>query len=335
MSVPEAPGQQRPAPVLPEAHALTQGLPGLSGGKPPPPFLIVDGTGLMVRCQRAARSRGLTTEAGIPTGALLMFITSLARLTRAHDPKYLAVCWDGPGALEWRRELYPAYKSGRAPAPALDPHRETLLDRLMAFCRAAGVPQYCVPGFEADDLVSAFVRRSHLSSCISGRRIIIASDDLDMQQLTAYSPVRVTTLSGGPLEGADEVERAWGVPPVVLMKLRALAGDPSDGIPGLRGVGRARACRMLLEAGLLWQDVLNGISDQQDREMAVRWRDITDLVIPSRCPERVTGAGFFRPDVSCLWTGEATSELAGFLAEYELTSVLRRLERGGLWRARS
>jgi DNA polymerase-1 len=295
----------------------------------------VDATGLMVRCQRAAQHRALTTAAGVPTGALLMFITSLARLTRQHDPEWLAVCWDGPGALEWRRQRYPAYKSGRAPAPVLTPHRETLMDRTVAFCRAAGVPQFCVDGFEADDLMAALARRAHPACCLTGRRVIIASDDADMEQLTAFATVRLAGLSRDGLEDAADVESRTGVPPIMLPKLRALAGDPSDSIPGLRGTGPVKAARMLRSAGWMWRDVLNGITDPQHREMAVLWRDIIDLVIPSRPPEEVTGRNYFQPDVSCVWAGEPTEHLAGFLREYELTSVLRRVERGGFWRSRS
>lgn len=329
----EAPGQPDPALALPAAHAPAQAR--ADGPEPTGlrPFLVVDGTGLMVRCQRAARGRELATTAGIPTGALLMFITSLARQVRQHDPDYLLVCWDGPGALDWRRSLYPGYKAGRARAPALGGVPPTLLERLIEFCAAAGIRQAGLPGFEADDIAACAARTAWGS--LPGRPVIICSDDKDMEQLTWWDEVSVCRLDGRECWDRAAVELSWGADASDLCKLRALAGDPGDGIPGVRGIGLVKARRLLADNGWRWPLPDAQVPDPEDREMAVKYRVIIDLVFPVKTPELSVGANWLEVGHSCRWRGGDAAELAVYLRQYELASVLSRLERGGLWPVRS
>jgi len=329
-----APGQPDPALVLPAAHAPAQDRadgPEPTGCRP---FLVVDGTGLMVRCQRAARHLRLAASDGAPTGALMMFITSLARQIRQHDPSRALVCWDAPGSADWRRSLWAGYKGGRAPVPGFGSLVPTLLDRLIEFCAAAGIRQAGLAGFEADDLMASAVRASW--GQLPGQPVIVCSDDKDLDQLTWWDNVSVCRFDGPVRWGRPEVQRAWAADASDLSKLRALAGDPSDGIPGLPGIGLVRARKMLAANGWRWPLGPGAIPDPEDREMVVKWRDIMDLVFPLRTPERMVGnPNYLEVDLSCRWHGEAAPGLVSFLEQYELTSVIRRLERGGLWSARS
>lgn len=287
--------------------------------------LAVDGTGMLVRCHRAAHNASVLTAAdGTPTGTLMMFIGSLAKKLAMIQPDYAVITWDGPKAREWRRELYPGYKANRPDYWEDSPD----LILVQEFCRIARLRQLTVPGFEADDLLGAVAR--HVTAVMPQAYLVIVSDDRDLLQLTDDESVIVTGLSFDQVLTAADVEAEWGVPPWWLPALRALAGDESDNIPGLPGIGRHRAGHLLREADFAWPPPWLG---EQDKHQVSVWRQVMELIEPPRRPEHEdhAGADFFRLYGHAEWHRDDPDQVLHFLRKYQLSRLAGRLSDGRLW----
>lgn len=295
-------------------------------GTPEPTVLAVDATGLLVRCSRAGARRGLHTRNGTPTGTLLMFISSLSRKVRAVRPDYLIAAWDGDGALGWRRSLYPGYKANRA-VPAF---AGTEMLQAMEFCDAAGICSAMVSSFEADDILAA-VQRLFRRQMPTGT-LLLCSDDLDMLQL-ADSRTLVTGLTRDNGITAADVEQSWGIRPSGLSWVRALAGDKSDNIPGIRGVGPAKAVRMIRDGGDRWPlpEHLLPPGGAGLRELVSCWKEIMDLAIPMRSPVGAAGMDHFGLLHQSRWEPETEGKVLEMLGRYELSDLAERLRKGRFW----
>ncbi len=291
--------------------------------------LAIDGTGMLVRCARAAAKTGpLTADDGTPTGTLMMFIGSLAKKLRAVAPGYAVVAWDGPHARRWRQALYPGYKLNRPDYWADSPD----LRLAQEFCRSASIRQLTLPGFEADDLLAAVQR--HVVATLPGASLVIVSDDCDLLQLTYDDSTMVTGLSFDQVLTGADVENEWGVPPWWLPALRALAGDDSDNIPGLHGIGPARAAQILRRDEFTWPP--QWLTEQEKQQVSV-WRQIMELIEPPELPEREEHAGmdFFRLHGHAEWNREDPSGVLRFLGKYQLSRLSQRLSDGRLWLRRT
>lgn len=301
-------------------------MPQERPGDVPETLLAVDGTGLLVRTLRASQGVGLTHN-GEPTAAVMMFVNSLARRLQVLRPSHVVIAWDGPRSREWRRELFPGYKAHR---PDQHDHPVEQTGQYL-FCHVAGMRQIMVPGFEADDILAAVCRQAALEMPRS--EIYLASDDTDMLQLLNGSAVVAVPLTGEcTITTAGDVEREWGVPPADLPSVRALAGDPSDGIPGLPGIGPKKAVRMVLDSGGKWPLPESVLPDPNDRILAVLCRNIIDLARPPRLPEQETGTDHFRLGETARWhPGEASVSIQDFLDTYGFARISERALRGDLW----
>lgn len=318
---PERRGGPDTTPPSPPSQEPAQARAGTPEPSRQPVVLAVDGTGLMVRCSHAGKLRGLSTSSGIPTASLLMFISSLARKIRITRPSYVVIAWDGPHARIWRQELYPGYKAHR---PEANSGREQ--GRAIEFCSAAGMCQRMVPGFEADDILAAVQRAFYRE--LPDHCLVIASDDFDMLQLAADGTV-ITGLRDDTLITHEDV---WGVKPWHLARVRALAGDSSDNIPGLPGVGVVKAVRMLREGGYAWPLPEHVLADAADRAQVAVWREIIDLIDPPRRPEEAVGMDHFSLKTHARWEPPGSDgKVRDLLVKYELSGLTARLDKGRLW----
>lgn len=283
-----------------------------------PCFLAVDGTGLLVRCCQAPRSRDLFASDGTPTGALMMFIASLSRVIKANEPTHLLVAWDGARCLEWRRAIYEPYKQGR---------RGFDIDGAQAaqaveFLATAGIPQCRIAGFEADDILAAVARCRR-----PGTRVVLASDDADLLQLAGGPDTGV--YRGHALWDAIDVKREYDVLPSQLTRLRALVGDRSDGIAGVPHVGPVRALRMLRQAEFAWPLPPDVLPRREHRAVADACYRVMNLITPERRPEE---SPLFGNDViNCSWNPPDHAKVLPILERYELSAIAERSRVGNLW----
>lgn len=214
----------------------------------PRPLLVVDGDSFAHRAFHST-PRSVRRADGAPGNLLTGFTSMLVRLWAAERPRAVVVGWDTLFVPTYRHELLPGYQAGRE----FDPELLEQLDLAPAMLAAGGIVCGKAPGYEADDFLGAAV----IAERARGGRSLVATSDRDAFQLAADD---VTIIQ--PVKGVSEVARIgpaevrerYGVDPVQVTDFIALRGDPSDKIPGARGVGAKTAASLLVEHGSL--DVL-------------------------------------------------------------------------------
>jgi len=179
----------------------------------------------------------ITDAAGRPANAVYGFADFLLRLIREEEVTHLGVAFDADLMKSFRNEIYPAYKAHRDEPPA------ELVAQLEA-CRAAavaiGAATFIDPRYEADDLIATLVR-----TLVRARHgAVIVSGDKDLLQLVTPD-VALLDFARDERYGPAEVVEKFGVRPDQIADLLALAGDAVDNIPGVKGVGRKTAARLL------------------------------------------------------------------------------------------
>jgi DNA polymerase-1 len=214
-----------------------------------PRLFLIDGHALAYRTYfaltRASDSSRWTTKAGEPTAGTYGFTSVLFRLLEQDAPDYLAVSFDT--GRTFRDDLYEDYKATRDKMPEdLRPQ----LDRIREVVSAFNIPVLEAEGFEADDVLGTVARQA----AAQGIRVIILSGDRDLLQLVdADITVRLAgqKLAEASDNGTAEVEQRFGVRPEQLVDFKALVGDTSDNIPGVKGIGEKTAAQLLKKHGSL------------------------------------------------------------------------------------
>jgi DNA polymerase-1 len=183
----------------------------------------------------------LRTADGTPTKAVYVFGTMLRKLVREQQPDAIAMVMDPPGG-GFRREIYPEYKATRDAQPEELSQQIPLARELAAAWR---IPLLEVPGYEADDVIATLVKRAPPDV-----EVVIVSTDKDLMQLVGERVTLLDTMKDRRI-GPAEVEERFGVPPAQLLDVRALVGDSSDNIPGVRGIGEKGAAELVRAWGSL------------------------------------------------------------------------------------
>ncbi len=215
--------------------------------KTPIRLYLVDGSAYIFRAYFAlSRSReSLTRQSdGLPVGAVLGFSNMLNKLLSdmkdEHDPTHLAVIFDYSGKT-FRNEIYKEYKGNRPDAPEdLIPQFPLVREATRAF----NVPCIETEGFEADDIIATYARQVENM----GGEVVIVSSDKDMMQLVGERISMFDPMKNKKL-GRDDVVEKFGLPPENVIDIQALAGDSSDNVPGVPGIGVKTAAQLLEEYG--------------------------------------------------------------------------------------
>jgi DNA polymerase-1 len=208
------------------------------------PLLVVDGDSFAHRAYHAL-PKSMRREDGGPGNALIGFTNMLLRLWQDEQPRTVLVAWDRLDVPTYRHTALEAYQSGRV----FDDELLEQLDLLPALVRSAGFACAKEAGYEADDFLAAAATQEEAA----GGTALVATSDRDAFQLVTP---RVTVLQpsrGAPPTriGPDEVRERYGVDPAQVPDFIALRGDPSDKIPGARGIGQKRAAELLQQYGSL------------------------------------------------------------------------------------
>ncbi|HEV8353158.1 MAG TPA: 5'-3' exonuclease H3TH domain-containing protein [bacterium] len=203
---------------------------------PKPSIYLVDGDGLLYRAANAIPY--FTNPAGVPTNGLHGFATMMFTLVRTAALSHLAVAFTADPPLR-KHAWDPDYKINHYEHPD---EIKAQMPYAMRFIEGLGGRALLVDGYEADDVIATLTARRR------GRPVRIVSSDRDFYQLVSDA-VRLVMPVRGLSEvrevGPPEVEAAWGVPPALVADLKALVGDTSDDIPGVRGVGPKTAAALL------------------------------------------------------------------------------------------
>lgn len=188
---------------------------------------------------------GFATRDGRPTGALYGFIIMVLKIYEEIKPDYIAACFDLPKPT-FRHVSYDGYKAGRAKTD------DSLVEQIKEsrnLCEALSIPVYECEGFEADDLLGTIAEQLKKEK---DTRIIIASGDMDTLQLVDDDVVTVYTMKKGTetiLYNEDRVEERFGFGPERIPDYKGFAGDPSDNIIGIAGIGDKTATDLIKKYG--------------------------------------------------------------------------------------
>ena len=201
---------------------------------------LIDGSGYLFRAYHALPPLSRKAD-GLPTGAVSGFCNMLWKLledTKQGDaPSHLAVIFDA-GKLTFRNDIYPQYKANRPEPPEdLIPQFPLVRDATRAF----GVPAIERPGFEADDLIATYAKIGKKA----GAKVTIVSSDKDLMQLVEDGAIELLDPVKNKRIGSAEVMERFGVAPSKVVEVQALAGDSTDNVPGVPGIGVKTAAELL------------------------------------------------------------------------------------------
>ena len=268
----------------------------------PAPLLAVDAPSMLFRAFYALPSKIVGTD-GRPVNALLGTANLILREVELHQPRAVVLTF-GPDAAAYRTELYPAYHAEREAAmPDELPHQ---FADSRDFFEAFGWTVASSDDLEADDLLGTYARRE----AEAGGRALLLTGDRDMYQCAGESVTVLYVRTGG--KGAEEVGPAevrerYGIDPELVPDFIALRGDPSDGLPGAKGVGPKTAAELLRRHGSLEGVLENAIREQRPalrgalidgRDDLLAFKDIATLRDARVEPP---------PDAQTDWAGAATA----------------------------
>ncbi len=210
------------------------------------PLLLVDAPYLLYRAFFGLPDK-ITGADGKPVNALLGSVNTILAVA-TEEAARATICCMGPDAAPYRTELYPPYHAHRPPMPA---DLAWQWERAPALYDALGWAGAYDAALEADDFLGAYAREEDAA----GGEAVILTGDRDLFQC-ATERVRVALLGGRGKKGPEridpaEVRRRYGIEPEQVPDFIALRGDPSDGLPGAKGIGQKRAAEILKRSGTL------------------------------------------------------------------------------------
>src|SRR5215472_7409309 len=241
-----------------------------------PRLVLVDGSSYIYRAFFALPP--LNGPSGMPTNAIYGFTTMLLKLLSEAKPDYAAVVFDAPGAT-FRDDLYADYKANRTAMPGDLSAQIPWIHRVVAALR---LPEICVPGVEADDVIASFIaaQNGNALDCV------IVTSDKDLTQLVGPG-VRLWDTMRDRWTDAAGVEAKFGVRPEQVVDVLALMGDSIDNIPGVSGIGEKTAVALIqafgdVETLLGSLDAVAQMSLRGARKIAERLREGAETARLSR-----------------------------------------------------
>jgi 5'-3' exonuclease len=272
------------------------------------PLLAVDTPSMLYRAFYALPD-SIKGADGKPVNALLGATNLILREVENHSPRAVALCF-GPDAATYRLELLPSYHADRPEMPkALVPQWAAAKEFFEAFGWTVAVHD----SLEADDLLGTYARLEEKA----GGRALLLTGDRDMYQCATDAVTVLYVRTGGSRAGAEEVGPAevrerYGIPPELVPDFIALRGDPSDGIPGAKGVGDKTAAELLREHGSL-EDLLDAAIRIPKPKLRTTLVDSADDLRAFKDMATLRDAGVKRPrDRRTDWAGGAkAAEAAG------------------------
>jgi len=281
-------------------------------------IILVDGNSLIHRAYHALPT--LSNSQGQPTNAVFGLAQMLIKLLNEQQPTAALIAFDS-AAETFRHQQYTDYKKDRVPTP------EDLISQFplaRELVEALGLSSAEVEGYEADDIIGTMAKQA----AKQGYEVVIVTGDRDLLQLVD-DHIKVLLTQRGIQDTATydvaAVREAFGLAPQQIVDLKGLAGDSSDSIPGVPGIGPKTARRLLEQYGSV-EEVLahaDEVKGKKLRESLHRFADQARLSkelarICTQVPLDIS------PD-QCLWDGYRLPQLRKLLRQLEFTSLLGRL----------
>jgi DNA polymerase I len=269
-----------------------------------PPLLIIDGDSFAHRSYHAV-PKTIRRAGGGGANAIVGFANFLIRLYQDVAPRAVMVGWDTLEVPTYRHQALPPYQSGRD----IDADLIEQLNMLPSLVTACGFTVGKAPGYEADDFLAAAVAQEEAR----GGTAVVASGDRDTFQLASAQTRILQPVKAGEMAwiGPAEVRERYGVEPKQVPDFIALRGDPSDKLPGARGVGPKGAAAMLRKYPTLEAALQAGAFPTQAEDLRL-YRRIATMDASAPLPNI--------PDQSPTW-----DTAAALAREWELNRLADRL----------
>jgi len=207
--------------------------------KKPQHVFLIDGSGFIFRAYYGIKA-DMTNPAGTPVNAVFGFTKMVMKLIDDTNADHIAIMFD-KARKTFRSDIYAEYKANRgAPPDDLIPQFDLVRDA----AKALNVVALDMDGYEADDLIATYTRQAREQ----GADVTIVSSDKDLMQLVGPGVVMMDAMKN-KIIGPDEVMEKFGVGPDKVIDVQALAGDSSDNVPGVRGIGVKTAAQLINEYG--------------------------------------------------------------------------------------
>lgn len=195
----------------------------------------------------------LTGPSGEVTTGPYTFTKALLRLARVEEPTHLVAALDTDRSSLFRRKIYPDYKKGREkPCETKEEQEEDLsrkqqVGRCLEILRTLQVPRFEISNYEADDVIASIAKWAVLEHDMD---VLVVSRDKDLHQIVSDRVYMLDPITA-KVTTPDEVAERWGVGPELVPGMQALMGDPTDSIPGVKGIGKKYAAQLIAGAGSL------------------------------------------------------------------------------------
>ena len=288
----------------------------MSADNSPEHVVLIDASGFIFRAYFAIREP-MTRSDGTPVKAVYGFANMLMKLLKDLDADRIAVIFDYSGR-SFRNDIYPEYKAHRPPTPEdLVPQFPLIRDATRAF----NLPCIEMEGFEADDLIATYARLAREA----GSTVTIVSSDKDMMQLVGDQVTMYDGLKSKRI-GRDEVIEKFGVGPERVIDVQALAGDASDNVPGVPGIGVKTAAELINTYGDL-DTVLARAGEIKQPKRRQSLIDHADAARMSRTLVTLRDDVPLEDGLETLHAGPPDPDvLTGFLKDQDFGGIVKRVE---------
>jgi len=282
--------------------------------KEPPVLYLIDISSYFYRAFHALPA--LSNSRGVPTNATYGVTTMLLKVLRERQPQHLALVFDAKGPT-FRHDLYKDYKAHRPPMP--EP-LVTQLPYIRKIIDALNLPSLVQEGYEADDLICTLVRRAREE----GYEVEIISGDKDLLPLVQDGVDMWDPMKGVRYDGAA-IREKYGLAPEELVEVRALAGDASDNIPGVPGIGEKTALKLIAQYHSLG-NLLAHVNDIKEKSVKARLQEHADQARLSRQLTELEAGVPLAVDLEALHPGPPDREaLRRLFVELEFSKLTKEL----------
>ena len=280
----------------------------------PTKLTLIDGSGFIFRAFHALPP--MTRGDGTPVNAVFGYCNMLNKLLADSKIINIAVIFDA-GRKTFRSDIYPEYKAHRPPPP---PELVPQFALIREATRAFGLPSVELEGYEADDLIAAYAKEA----VAKGLEVRIVSSDKDLMQLIRAGVEMFDPLKAVPI-GNDEVLKKFGVTPDKVVEVQALAGDSTDNIPGVPGIGVKTAAELINTYGSLENLLLEAGNIKQPKRREALIQNAELARISRRLVLLDDTAPLPVPIESLTWTQDHHAALAAFFQEQGFRTLLAKL----------
>ncbi len=283
-------------------------------------LILIDGNNLMFRSYYATAYTGnmMKNSKGVPTNALFGFVSMMNKIIAEEKPSYMAVAFDI--GKNFRKEEYDFYKEGRIDTPEelkiQMPIARDILDKM-------GIKHFELAPYEADDIVGTIVRMTEEDKDFAS--VIVSSDKDLLQLISDETEVKLLKQSGFIRYNHETFVQDYGIEPIRMIDLKALMGDSSDNIPGVKGIGEKTALKLLQEYKSL-ENLYDNIDKiigktkeklENDKEMAFISKKIATIY-------REVPLNIVLEDLK--YEQKVTNELVELFKDLEFFSFLKNME---------